>query len=40
MKIADNWERVFVVVRSLGFEDDQIIGGISPNLIAFAFLLE
>tara|TARA_Y100001968_G_C19360901_1_gene719749 strand:+ start:892 stop:1086 length:195 start_codon:yes stop_codon:yes gene_type:complete len=36
MNFADNWARLFVLVTFLAFGESQIIGGIVPNLIAFA----
>ena len=39
MKFADNWARVFVVIKFLTFGEAQIIGGIVPNLIAFGLFL-
>ena len=39
MDFADNWARIFVVITFLGFGEAQIIGGIIPNLIAFALFV-
>ena len=46
MNFADNWARVFVVMTFLGLEvvntyfaKAEIVGGILPNLIAFALFL-
>ena len=39
MNFPDNLARVFVVVTFLLFGETQIIGGIVPNLVAFAFFL-
>ena len=39
MSFADNWARVFVVIKFLTFGKAQIIGGIVPNLIAFSLFV-
>ncbi len=39
MNFADNWARVFVMITFLSFGEAQIIGGIIPNVIAFALFL-
>jgi len=39
MNFADNWARVFVVIKILPFGEAQIIGGIVPNMIAFGLFL-
>tara|TARA_Y100001968_G_scaffold13367_1_gene10926 strand:- start:187 stop:372 length:186 start_codon:yes stop_codon:yes gene_type:complete len=39
MNFADNWVRVFVVIKFLTVGEAQIIGGIIPNLIAFVLFI-
>ena len=39
MNFIDNWARVFVMITFLMFGEAQIIGGIVPNLVAFAIFL-
>ena len=39
MNFSENWARVFVVITFLSFGQSQIIGGIIPNVIAFALFI-